>query len=130
MRKAFNSVEGAPGAVGPYSVAVSAGDMLFTSGQLPMDAKTGEILGETAVTQAKYALDNLKTVIEKLGSDMESVVKVTIYMTDIACFGEVNEVYAQYFKGSCPARSCVEVSNLPKGAQIEIEAIAQINKPN
>ncbi len=127
MRKAFTSVEGAPGAVGPYSVAVSSGNMLFTSGQLPIDIKTGEITGDTAVTQAKYALDNLKTIIEKLGSDMESVVKVTIYLTDITCFAEVNEVYAQYFKGSCPARSLVEVSNLPKGAQIEIEAIAMIN---
>ncbi len=128
MRKVFSSVEGAPGAVGPYSVAVSAGDMLFTSGQLPMDAKTGEILGDTAVTQAKYALNNLKTIIEKLGSSMESVVKVTIFLTDITCFAEVNEVYAQYFKDSCPARSCVEVSNLPKGAQIEIEAVAMINR--
>ena len=127
MRKAFTSVEGAPGAVGPYSVAVSSGNMLFTSGQLPIDIKTGEITGDTAVAQAKYALDNLKTIIEKLGSDMESVVKVTIYLTDITCFTEVNEVYAQYFKGSCPARSLVEVSNLPKGAQIEIEAIAMTN---
>jgi 2-iminobutanoate/2-iminopropanoate deaminase len=127
IRKTFSSVEGAPSAVGPYSVAVSVGNLLFTSGQLPIDVKTGEITGETGATQAKYCLDNLKKVLEELGSDMASVIKVTIFLTDITCFGEVNEVYAQYFKESCPARSCVEVSNLPKGAQIEIEVVSMIN---
>ncbi|MCK5683059.1 Rid family detoxifying hydrolase [bacterium] len=128
MKEVFKSVEGAPGAVGPYSVAVSTGDILYTSGQLPMDANTGEIIGDNSATQAKFALENLKTIIEKLGSDMKSVLKVTIFLTDMKSFAEVNEVYSTYFKENCPARSCVEVSNLPKGALIEIEAIALINK--
>jgi len=128
MKETFGSVEGAPMAVGPYSIAVSAGNLLYTSGQLPIDVETGNIIGETAAIQAKYSLENLKTVIEKLGSDMKNVIKVTIFMTDIGCFSEVNDVYAEYFKESYPARSCVEVSNLPKGAQIEIEAIALMNK--
>ena len=82
MKKTFDSVEGAPGAVGPYSVAVSTGNILYTSGQLPMDADTGEIVGNTPAEQAKLALKNLKTIIEKLGSDMKSVIKVTIFLTD------------------------------------------------
>jgi 2-iminobutanoate/2-iminopropanoate deaminase len=128
MRKTFDSVEGAPEAVGPYSIAVSTGDTLYTSGQLPMDAGTGEIIGDTPAEQAKYALKNLKTIIEKLGSDMKNVIKVTIFLTDMGSFANVNEVYSTYFTENCPARSCVEVSNLPKGAQVEIEAIAQIIK--
>lgn len=128
MKKTFDSVEGAPKAVGPYSIAVSTGDLLYTSGQLPMDAGTGEIVGDTPAEQARYALENLKAIIEKLDSDMKNVIKITIFLTDMGSFSSVNEVYSTYFTENCPARSCVEVSNLPKGAQIEIEAIAQINK--
>ncbi len=123
MKQVYTSIKGAPEAVGPYSIAVSTDNLIFTSGQLPMDAKTGEILGETPAEQAKYALDNLQTIIQGLGSDLENVIKVTVFITDMDSFGSVNEVYAQYFKDNCPARSCVEVSKLPKGALVEIEAI-------
>jgi len=124
MKKTFDKVEGAPSAVGPYSVAVSTGDMLYTSGQLPMDPVTGEIIGDTPADQARYSLENLKNVIENLGSKMENVVKVTIFITDMDSFAEINNVYSEFFLENCPARSCVEVSRLPKDALIEIEAIA------
>ena len=127
MKKTFDKVEGVPSAVGPYSVAVSTGNMLYTSGQLPMDPATGEIIGDTAADQARYALENVKKIIENLGSEMENVVKVTIFLTDMGCFPEVNDVYSEFFQENCPARSCVEVSRLPKDAQIEIEAIALMN---
>jgi 2-iminobutanoate/2-iminopropanoate deaminase len=126
MRRVYDSVEGAPAAVGPYSTAVSVGNILYTSGQLPIDPHTGDIIGDTVAQQAKQSLENLKTIIEKLGSDMKSLIKVTIFLTDMNCFSEFNHVYAEFFKDSYPARSCVEVSNLPKGAQIEIEASALI----
>ncbi len=128
MKQVYTSVKGAPEAVGPYSVAVSADNLLFTSGQLPIDVNTGEISGTTHGEQAKFALDNLQTVVQSLGSDLENVIKVNIYITDMDSFGQVNEVYAQYFKDNCPARSCVEVSKLPKGALVEIEATALIKK--
>jgi 2-iminobutanoate/2-iminopropanoate deaminase len=128
MKQAYTSIKNAPEAVGPYSIAVATDNLIFTSGQLPIDVKTGEISGETPAEQAKYALDNLQTVIQSLGSDMENVIKVNVFITDMDSFGSINEVYAQYFKVNCPARSCVEVSKLPKGALVEIEAIALIKK--
>jgi len=124
MRKAYDSVKGAPAAVGPYSIAVSAGNTLYTSGQLPINPDTGNLVGDTVAEQAKQSLENLKTIIEKLGSNMMNLIKVNIYLTDMGSFSEFNDVYAEFFHDSFPARSCVEVSNLPKGAQIEIEAIA------
>ncbi len=126
MKQVYKSIENAPEAIGPYSVGVSVGNLLFTSGQLPIDVKTGEISGETPAEQAKYALDNLQTIVQSVGSDLEDVVKVTVFITDMDSFGSINEVYGQYFKDNCPARSCVEVSKLPKGALVEIEAIVFI----
>lgn len=128
MKKAYTKVDNAPEAVGPYSVAVSADNLLFTSGQLPIDVKSGEIAGKNAAEQAKVALDNVQTILQGLNSDLQNVIKVTVYLTDMDSFSQVNEVYAQYFKDKCPARSCVEVSRLPKGAQVEIEAIALIGR--
>ena len=128
MKQVYTKIEGAPEAVGPYSIAVVTGNLAFTSGQLPIDMKTGEIAGKTHAEQAKYALDNVQTIVKELGSDMENVVKVNIFITDMDSFAQVNEVYAQYFKADCPARSCVEVSKLPKGALVEIEAVALISK--
>ena len=124
MRKSHNQVEGVPAAVGPYSIAVSATNLLFTSGQLPLDPATGALVGDTVAQQAKQVLENLKAIVEKLGSNMEDLVKVSVYLTDMGAFSEFNDVYAGYFKKNYPARSCVEVSKLPKGAQIEIEAVA------
>ncbi len=127
MKKVYTKVEGAPEAVGPYSVAVSADNLLFTSGQLPIDVRTGKIAGKTAAEQAKFALDNIQTILQGLNSDLENVIKVNIYLTDMDSFAQVNEVYSQYFKDRCPARSCVEVSKLPKDALVEIETIALYN---
>lgn len=127
MKKVYTKVEGAPEAVGPYSVAVSADNLLFTSGQLPIDVRTGKIAGKTAAEQAKFALDNIQTILQGLNSDLENVIKVNIYLTDMDSFAQVNEVYSQYFKDKCPARSCVEVSKLPKDALVEIEVIALNN---
>ena len=127
MKKVYTKVEGAPEAVGPYSVAVSADNLLFTSGQLPIDVRTGKIAGKTAAEQAKFALDNIQTILQGLNSDLENVIKVNIYLTDMDSFAQVNEVYSQYFKDRYPARSCVEVSKLPKDALVEIEAIALYN---
>jgi len=128
MKQVYTSIKGAPEAIGPYSIAVSTDNLVFTSGQLPIDVKTGEIAGATAGEQAKFALDNVQTIVQSLGSDLENVIKVNIFITDMDSFGEINEVYAGYFKENCPARSCVEVSKLPKGALVEIEAIALIKQ--
>ena len=124
MKKVFAKIEGAPEAIGPYSVAVSTGDLLFVSGQLSFDVKTGTIAGTTAAEQADVVMRNIQTILENLHSSLEHVVKTTIFLTDMDSFSEVNEVYGRYFKENCPARSCVEVSRLPKGALVEIETIA------
>lgn len=115
----------APAAVGPYSQAVTIGNLIFTSGQLPIDPKSGELVSEiTAAT--RQSLDNVVAILEEAGTTLEKVVKVTVFVSDIKNFGAINEVYAQYFSNHKPARSLVEVSNLPKGGVIEIEAIAEL----
>jgi len=124
MRETYENVKGAPAAVGPYSIAVSVGDLLYTSGQLPIDPDTGRLIGDTVGKQARQALENLKSIVENLGSDINSIIKVNVYLTNMGRFEEFNNVYAEFFQDSYPARSCVEVSNLPKGAQIEIECVA------
>lgn len=113
----------APKAVGPYSQAVRATDskMLFCSGQLPLDPARGAIVDGSPATQA---MKNLEAVVKAGGFDMNDVVKTTIYLTDLAFFAEVNTVYESFFQGSFPARSTVQVSALPKGALVEIDAIA------
>lgn len=122
MKQSVN-VTGAPAAVGPYVHAVKTGNMIFISGQLGLDPADGT-LPEGVEAQTKQSLENLKTILEGTGSDFSHVVKTTIFLADIADFGKVNEIYAQYFAGEVPARSCVEVANLPKGGLVEIEAIA------
>lgn len=125
MEKKIYHVENAPKAVGPYSVAASAGDLLFVSGQMPMVPETGEIkIGESVGIQARQCLENVKTILEGCGSSLEKVVKCTVFITDMSRFGELNEVYAQYFKSEPPARAVIEVAGLPKGVDVEIEAIA------
>ena len=119
------STENAPVAVGPYSQAVVAGDLVFVSGQIPVDPKTGKV-PDDIVDQAKQALSNLGSVLEAAGSSLEKAVRVTIFITDLSAFGEVNKVYGEFFKEPYPSRSCVEVSNLPKGVKIEIDAIGII----
>ncbi|MGL4797971.1 MAG: RidA family protein [Cellulosilyticaceae bacterium] len=123
MNKKIVATAKAPQAIGPYSQAVIAGEMVFTSGQLGMDPETME-LGETVQEQAHQACKNLIAILEEAGSCIENVVKTTVFLDDINDFVAVNEIYAQYFKEPFPARSAIEIAKLPKAAKVEIEAIA------
>ena len=114
----------APGAIGPYSQGIQVGDMYFFSGQIPLVPSTGE-MPEGIEAQAHQALKNAQAVINASGAKWENVIKTTVYITNIDDFTKVNEIYATYFTQPYPARSCVEVSKLPKGALIEIEVIAK-----
>ncbi len=113
----------APAAIGPYSQAIRYGNVLYTSGQIPLDPVSGDVVGETMAGQAEMVIKNLLAVLEANGMGMENVGKTTCFITRMAEFGAFNEVYAKYFV-SKPARSCVEVSSLPKGVLCEIEAVA------
>lgn len=120
----FLETKNAPGAVGPYSQGVMGGNMVFTSGQLPIDPKTGELITGDIVRATRMSLENLKAVVESAGGSIENIVKVNVFVTDITQFGVINEEYANFFGTHKPARSLVEVSKLPKGGEIEIEAVA------
>ncbi len=122
MKQSINA-NNAPAAVGPYVHAVAAGELIFTSGQLGLIPESGQ-LPEGVEAQTHQALKNLSAVLEAAGSDFDHVVKTTVFLDDINDFGAVNAIYAEYFKGEVPARSCVEVAKLPKGGLVEIEAIA------
>ncbi len=122
MKESIN-VKGAPAAVGPYVHAVRTGELIFLSGQLGLNPQTGE-LPEEIEAQTRQSLENIKTVLEGCGSDLDHVVKTSIFLANIEDFGKVNEIYAEYFAGEVPARSCVEAANLPKAGLVEIEAIA------
>ena len=115
----------APAAIGPYSQAITTGGLIFTSGQIPIDPASGSIAANDIAGQARQAIQNLAVVLEAAGSGLDKVVKTTCFLTDINDFAVFNEIYAELFPGK-PARSCVEVSNLPKGALVEIEAVAEI----
>jgi len=117
---------GAPAAIGPYSHAVAAAGLLFCSGQIPLDPSSGELVGETPAAQARRCLENLRAVCEAAGASLAQAVRLTIYMTDLAAFGEVNEVYASFFGDDPPARVTVGVAQLPKGAQVEIDAVVAL----
>ncbi|HEX8975186.1 MAG TPA: Rid family detoxifying hydrolase [Solirubrobacteraceae bacterium] len=116
----------APEAVGPYVHAVRAGGLLFCSGQIPLDPRTGEITGTTAADQAGRCLENLAAVCDAAGATLGDAVKVTVYMTDMSAFASVNEVYSSFFESSPPARVAVGVSELPKGAQVEMDAVIAV----
>ena len=116
----------APAAIGPYSQAVVAGGVLYASGQIPLDPQTGETVDGGISAQTTQVLENLKAVVEAAGAHMSDVVKVTIYLVDMTQFSVVNEIYATYFSAPFPARACVEVSRLPRGVEIEMDAIARI----
>ena len=117
------SAKNAPAAVGPYSHAVLAGNTLYTSGQLGLDPVSGE-LAAGVEAQAKQALETLRAVLETAGMDFQDVTKTTVFLSDMGDFAAINAIYAQYFTGEAPARSCVQVAALPKGAAFEIEAVA------
>ncbi|MBS4538639.1 RidA family protein [Clostridium sp. D2Q-11] len=124
MEKNIISTTKAPAAIGPYSQGIKAGNMVFTSGQLPMDPETGELITKDIKSEARQSLSNLKAVLAEAGATLEDVVKVTVFIKDMNQFGDINEVYGEFFNTHKPARSCVEVARLPKDANVEIEAIA------
>lgn len=117
--------EKAPGAIGPYSQAVEAGGMIYTSGMIPINPETGELVAGSVEKQAEQAISNLKNLLEAAGSSMDKVVKTVVFIRDMEDFTKINEVYAEYFSQPFPARSCVQVARLPKDVAIEIEAIAE-----
>lgn len=126
MSRNVIQTEAAPKAIGPYSQAISvdATRMVFLSGQIPLDPKTGELVAGDAAAQAEQVMKNLKAVLEATGMTFANVVRCGIFLTDLADFGKVNEVYGRYFPANPPARATVQVSALPRGAKVEIEAIA------
>ena len=116
----------APSAIGPYSQAIMAGGFVFTAGQIALDPATGELVEGDIGVQAERVLENLKAVLDAAGSSLTNVVKCTVFLADIGDFAAVNEVYARYFTEPYPARSAVQAAALPKGARVEIEAIARL----
>jgi 2-iminobutanoate/2-iminopropanoate deaminase len=115
---------GAPDAVGPYSHAVQAGGLLFISGQIPLDPESGELVGDSPAEQARRCLENLSVIAAAGGCSLaDDAVKLTVYLTDIGAFNDVNEVYGSFFPSDPPARVAYAVAGLPKGAQVEIDAI-------
>jgi 2-iminobutanoate/2-iminopropanoate deaminase len=120
------STEKAPAAIGPYSQAIQSGDLLFMSGQIPLDPKTGNLVTGDIEAETRRVMDNLGAVLAAAGAKFENLVKTTIYLTDLGDFAAVNRVYASYFSLDPPARATVQVSALPKGARVEIEAIARV----
>ena len=123
MKQVITS-NGAPAAIGPYSQAIRVGDMLFTSGVIPVDPATGNI-PEGSAAQAQQAFTNLTNLIQDAGGSMENVIKTTVFIKEMDDFGVINEVYAKFFPEPFPARSCVAVKTLPKGVLVEVEVIAE-----
>ncbi len=125
MSKKVIATEKAPGAIGPYSQAMRIGNMIFTSGQIPLNPATGEMVTEIAAA-TKQSLENVKAILEVEGATMDNVIKTTVFLSDMNNFVAMNEVYATYFPQNPPARSAVEVARLPKNAVVEIEVIAAL----
>jgi 2-iminobutanoate/2-iminopropanoate deaminase len=125
MKKVISTSK-APGAIGPYSQAIMAGNLIYTSGQLPMDAETGEMVANDIVLQTRKSLQNVKAILEEAGSSMDKIVKTTVYLSDMANFGKMNEIYKEFFSGDYPARSAFQVARLPKDALVEIEVVALV----
>jgi 2-iminobutanoate/2-iminopropanoate deaminase len=113
----------APKAIGPYSQGICINGLVVTSGQLPVDPKTGKIENDTIEGQTKQSLENVKAILEKSELSMENVIKTTVYLADIKDFSAMNQIYAEYFPEDCPARSCFQVAALPMGAKVEIEVM-------
>lgn len=123
MEKKVIATTNAPAAIGPYSQAIEAGGLIFASGQIPVNPKTGE-MPEGIEAQARQSMENVKGLLEAAGSSLDKVVKTTCFLADIRDFAAFNSVYAQYFPGNAPARSCVQVAAIPKGALCEVEVTA------
>ncbi len=128
MKREIISTENAPAAVGPYSQGIRMGEFIFISGQIPIDPKTGAPVRGDIKVQTEQALKNMRSVLEAGGASLEDVVKVTMFINNMDDYGAINEVYGRVFTKDCPARSCIEVSRLPKNVGVEIEAIAVSRK--
>ena len=127
MKKVFATTN-APGAIGPYSQAVQAGGMVFVSGQLPIDPATGAFAGDDVKSQTRQSQPNIKNILASEGIGMDQVIRVGVFLKDMNTFGDMNEVYGEFFEGDYPARAAVEVARLPKDALVEIEAVAVAEK--
>lgn len=123
MKKVISTPD-APAAIGPYSQAIEANNMVFVSGQLPIDPKTGAFASDEIAGQTRQSLENIKSILAAAGLGMGDIVKTTVFLADMSLFGSMNEVYAQYFQGDFPARCAFAVKQLPKDALVEIECIA------
>jgi 2-iminobutanoate/2-iminopropanoate deaminase len=129
MKRQIINTSNAPAPIGPYNQAIQCkGRMLYTAGQIPLDAKSGEIIGDDIKTQTKKVIENLQAVLEAGGATLESVVKTTVFLKDMGEFAEMNEVYGEFFTHNPPARSAIQVAKLPKDVKVEIEAIALVVK--
>lgn len=126
MNKEVVNTEKAPAALGPYSQAIKFGNLLFSSGQIPMDSATGEIVADDVENQTRQVLENVRAVLEEAGTSLDKVLKTTVFIKNMDDFGKINDVYAEYFTENPPARSTVEVARLPKDVQVEIEVIATL----
>lgn len=124
MKKELNSSK-APGAIGPYSQGVMSGNLIFVSGQLPIDAATG-VMPADIKAQTAQSIENIKSILAEAGASLDNVLKTTVYLADMSLFGAMNEVYAEYFKPVYPARAAFAVKELPKQALVEIEVIASL----
>ena len=130
MEKQIISTIKAPAALGPYSQAVKVGNMIYTSGQLAINAATGEFINDDIKKATAQSLDNVKAILEEAGTSLDKVVKTLVFLKDMNDFADMNEVYSQYFSANPPARSCVQVAKLPKDALVEIEVIADCSLIN
>ncbi|MBP5137282.1 MAG: RidA family protein [Paludibacteraceae bacterium] len=119
------STKKAPAAIGPYSQAIRVGNLIYTSGQIPIDPAKGELIDGDIKAQTRQSLNNIKAILEEAGTSLNSVIKTTVFLADMNDFADMNSVYAEFFTEPYPARSAVAVKTLPKGAQIEIEVIAE-----
>ena len=126
MNREVVATSHAPEAVGAYSQAIVSGDLIFCSGQVPLDPVSGELISGSVGDETRRCLDNLAAVLEAAGSSLSGVVKVTAFLTDIGDFAEFNEAYSAYFEADPPARAAVGVSGLPKGARVEVECVARL----
>ena len=128
FKKEVIATKAAPKAVGPYSQAIKVENLLFISGQLPLNPQTGNISGDSIETQTRQSIENIKSILSHVGASLSNVVKTTVFLKDIKHFSDMNQIYQEYFHIDAPARSCFEVSNLPKDALVEIESIAIIEQ--
>lgn len=126
MDKEIIQTTNAPAAIGPYSQGVRHGDLVFVSGQIPIDPATGELIEGDIKQQTRQVLANVAAILQATGTTMDKVLKATLFITDMDDFPLINEVYAEFFQSAPPARACVEVSRLPKGVQVEMEAVAAV----